>query len=37
MSETSTTSILRRRGDELLSILAERIGLAWVPLCSSAG
>ena len=26
MSETSTTSIPRRRGDELLSMLAERIG-----------
>jgi uncharacterized spore protein YtfJ len=26
MSETSTTSVPRRRGDELLSMLAERIG-----------
>jgi uncharacterized spore protein YtfJ len=26
MSETSTTSVPRRRGDELLSVLAERIG-----------
>jgi uncharacterized spore protein YtfJ len=26
MSETSTTSIPRRRGDEMLSMLAERIG-----------
>jgi len=26
MSETSTTSLPRRRGDELLSMLAERIG-----------
>ena len=26
MSDTSTTSVPRRRGDELLSVLAERIG-----------